>query len=280
MLSFIFTLLTVGVVLIASQDSTSCPDYDASKIKLVTLDCFAALMAWEGTNLNFIFILVKIDFILFVFKLVDSMKVSVASVLPDLSTSQVDSLVLAWEGAYGSMQNRVYAEEESGAFPFSWDISKALSDILIDMNLSVSRADFHRLIACWGQLTPWEGTQEALEVLVKGNITIGALSNGDRYTLTNVVSVFQTPVVFSHIFPSDFPVGAQKPQKAIYQQVLDVTDYDISEVLHVAGGATDGSGARDAGFFSALLHKDPVPDKTPPCFVLNDISELPAVLGL
>ena len=30
------------------QTSETCPTYDASKIKLVTFDCFAAMMAWEG----------------------------------------------------------------------------------------------------------------------------------------------------------------------------------------------------------------------------------------
>jgi hypothetical protein len=32
------------------QVSSVCSDYDFSKIKLVTFDCFAAMMAWEGNK--------------------------------------------------------------------------------------------------------------------------------------------------------------------------------------------------------------------------------------
>jgi hypothetical protein len=43
--------LVFGVFgLVSSQTSSSCPNYDASKIQLVTFDCFAALMSWEGMD--------------------------------------------------------------------------------------------------------------------------------------------------------------------------------------------------------------------------------------
>jgi hypothetical protein len=42
-------MLAMGVIgLTTAHTSSNCPTYDASKIKLVTFDCFAALMSWEG----------------------------------------------------------------------------------------------------------------------------------------------------------------------------------------------------------------------------------------
>lgn len=47
-------LLAINIVAVSAQESSSCPLYDPSKIKLVTFDCFAALMNWEG---NFYYLL-------------------------------------------------------------------------------------------------------------------------------------------------------------------------------------------------------------------------------
>ena len=47
----VFFLFFAGCALAqAKLYSEACPDFDASKIKMVTFDCFAALMAWEGAQ--------------------------------------------------------------------------------------------------------------------------------------------------------------------------------------------------------------------------------------
>lgn len=250
-------LLLCNLAGAATSESDACPLYDASKIRLVTFDCFAALMNWE-----------------------DSMRSNVAAILPSLSESQVNDLVSKWESSYGANQGRVFEESQSGADAFSWSISTDLNGILNDMGISVTRSEYDQLVKSWGNLTPWDGTQEALAQIASSNITIGALSNGDYWTLKQATSIFVEPVMFQYIFSSDFPVGSFKPDKAIYDQVTGTTEYELHEILHVAGGKTDGQGSRDAGLFSALLHDDPVADGLQPCFVLDDISQLPAVLGL
>ncbi len=54
--------------------------------------------------------------------------------------------------------------------------------------------------------------------------------------------------------------------------------FGIDHVMHVAGSGIDGFGARSYGLFNTLLydHADPGPQ---PCFVLSNITQLPAVLG-
>jgi len=254
--------------LVASQTSSTCPTYDASKIKLVTFDCFAALMSWE-----------------------ESMLRNVATILPQYNSSQISELVYTWEYAYGDAAGTIWNEGDTGAFPFSWLISNSLEDISRELNMYFTPSEFHDLVMAWGHLTPWKGTQESLEILAKANLDIGVLSNGDWRTLESDVSIFTSPVKFKYVFPSDFPVGAFKPQAAMYHQTLTL-GYEISEILHVAGGTGDASGARDAGLFSVYLTKtyqkrgdhlfdDSADGKSSqPCFVINDISELPAILGL
>lgn len=218
---------------------------------------------------------------------------NVAKILPNMAASDVNSLVLQWEYAYADKANSVFKEEETGAFPFSHLISTSLASIAKSMNVALTRSQFSDLVQSWGALTPWKGTQETLEILANANITLGTISNGDRYTLQSAMSVFKPPVSIKHIFVSDFPIGAFKPQPEMYYQALTV-GFKADEVIHVAGGSTDASGARDGGLFSAYLqaHVNPFEAKrklsgsnatqsnTAPCFVLNDISELPAILGL
>merc|ERR1712000_50665 len=178
-----------------------------------------------------------------------------------------------------------FEEGVTGAFPVSWMAATSLKDIGKSMDITFTRDEFHELMLCWGRLLPWNNTQETLETLVANNFTIAILSNGDTQTLSNAATVFKPPVEFSYIFSSDFPVGAFKPQSAIYYQVLDRTQFKVEEVLHVAGGASDGGGARDAGLFSAVLHSTSFAEpqtlqSTQPCFDLPDITYVPGILGL
>lgn len=258
----VFVVFAIAVAIVRGQTSTACPDYDASKIKLVTFDCFAALMNWEA-----------------------SMTANVAAALPSLSSSEVGTLVDKWRSAYGNSLGTRYEEYVTGSFPFSYFAATSLQTIVEDMNLTVSRSEFHELVLSWSRLQPWHNTQETLEQLHAANLTIGVLSNGDRYTLTNAVSIFST-VPFTYVFPSDFPAGVFKPQHDIYDQTRTV-GFDVEEILHVAGGPQDGGGARDAGLFSVVTYstsrrrmESVQNDYTEPCFSVNDISEVPALLGL
>lgn len=210
---------------------------------------------------------------------------NVAEILPSLSQSQTDSIVKQWENAYGAAAGTRFQEKNTGAFPFSWHVSTELQTILDNMGISVTREEYDQLVKSWGVLTPWTNTQQTLETLLAANLTVAVLSNGDHSTLANAVTVFPSSVKFSYIFSSDFPAGVFKPEHDIYDQVK-VVGYGIEEILHVAGGSGDGSGARDAGLFSAVTssksfkHVDSVVGGTEACFYLGDISEVPGILGL
>jgi HAD superfamily hydrolase (TIGR01493 family) len=215
-----------------------------------------------------------------------SMRENVAEILPALSSSQVDSLVHQWENAYGSAMGTTFNEKVTGAYPFSWHVSTELQPILDNLGITVTRGEYDQLVKSWGTLQPWTNTQETLKTILDANFTIGVLSNGDSNTLSNAVTIFDSSVKFSYIFSSDFPAGVFKPQHDIYDQAKNV-GYSIDEIFHVAGGASDGSGARDAGLFSAVTSSKSFfhastegVGGTEPCFNLGDISEVPAILGI
>lgn len=197
-----------------------------------------------------------------------------------MTSSQVSTLCSKWENAYGSYAGTVFDESVTGPSPFQWMLKTTLDSILKDMNLSVTDEEYAALIAAWGKLIPWTGTQGVLEQLYNANFTIGALSNGDKGTLGAAMTVFEPNVKFSYLFSSDFPVGSFKPDAAMYNQVLYGQGYTAEQILHVAGASSDGWGARKAGLYSALLRSPRYPLPPYPCFLLDDITDLPAVLGL
>ena len=64
----------------------------------------------------------------------------------------------------------------------------------------------------------------------------------------------------------------------MYDQVLKTIAPENH--LHVAGASQDGWGSRKAGMYSALVRSRKYPVPPYPCFLLEDITDLPAVLGL
>ncbi len=190
----------------------------------------------------------------------------------------MNSFVNDWESGYSSYAGVVFDETVTGPSPFQWVIRTSLDQILKDMQLTVTTEEYEALVAAWGQLTPWAGTEGVLAQLYNANFTVAALSNGDHNTLISATSVFKSTSPFSNWFSSDFPVGSFKPDEAMYNQVLKTIAPENH--LHVAGASTDGWGSRKAGMYSALLRSKKYPLPPYPCFLLDDITDLPAVLGL
>lgn len=214
-----------------------------------------------------------------------SMLKNVAEILPTLSSDQVHTLVIDWENSYGKNQGRIFNESITGVDNFSWSISVALEDILDSMNIRglVDRGTFDMLVKSWGNLIPWDQTQETLEIISNAGFKIGTLSNGDQITLKRATDVFLPNVKFDYVFGSEFPVGSFKPDSAMYHQ-LENYGFEREEILHIAGGETDAQGARDANIFSAfnqVLYPSTTPiDNDDICFLLANITEVPAILGI
>jgi phosphoglycolate phosphatase-like HAD superfamily hydrolase len=255
--------LLLSLVVLASVTTTGspapvppCASFNASRIRLVTFDVFAALM-----------------------DTVTSLEASVAALLPPANASLARPIVSDWVSDYGGKANSVFDPLVAVPNPFPYTICNGLEGVLAARGLLASVAPrgsplFDRLVEAWGELAPWPGTGDVLAALTARGIGVAPLSNGDRPTLERATSVFWRThgVNMSHIFSSDFPVGAFKPQARMYDQVLAL--YPAEEVLHFGGGAGDANGARAAGMLSGLVRGAPAAAPDPPCFELSDISQL------
>ena len=239
------------------NDILPCSTFDSKRIKLVTFDVFAALMDLDT-----------------------SLKKNIAEIVPSLNRSEVDSIAEEWEAAYASYAGTVFIESVTGPSPFLWVLETSLTEILNTMTIVVSKEQFTALVDSWGHLIPWADTASVLTQIYNAGFKLATLSNGDVGTLKTAMQVFAPNVTFSYYFSSDFPIGAFKPDEAMYNQVQPATSLSAVEFLHVAGASSDGWGARSAGLYSALLSSPPYPKPPLPCFLLKDITELPAVLGL
>ena len=244
-------------VSVSVSSTPSCSDFNPETVKLITFDVFAALMDLET-----------------------SLIASVKKISPSWDDRTVSNFVETWEGAYGDYAGTVFNESISGPEPFLWMLDSTLTQTLATQSLTATDAQREALIKAWSYLTPWVNTKESLAKLYNAGFSLGALSNGDRNTLTTAMKVFLPDVKFTYIFPSDFPVGSFKPDAAMYDQLQTSTNFTTSEILHVAGAPIDGWGSRSAGLFSALLSLVPYPKKPFPCFLLKDITGVPPIFGL
>ncbi len=113
---------------------------------------------------------------------------------------------------------------------------------------------------------------------------IGLLSNFDdarcgREVLgdTGIAELFEAVIISAE-------VGLRKPNPQIYRRILEMMRLDAREVLFVGDTPReDVQGPRAAGMRTAWISKGAasVPDGIPdPDYVIRDLSELPAALGL
>jgi phosphoglycolate phosphatase-like HAD superfamily hydrolase len=247
-----------------SINPLNCSTFNATNIRLITFDVFAALMDTPTSLLT-----------------------NVGAALPALSAAEVESFVNDWLDAYGLWFGKTFPANALPQ-PFPWVISDGLSAILAARNLSSSvpqgSPTWNALMTSWSRLTPWDGVADTLAKLQKHGFRVAALSNGDTDTLRNATSIFaqhQPPVYMDEgPFSSDWPLGAFKPLPQIYYQALPYVNGNNASYLHVAGSPIDAWGARSAGLFAALSNGEPPMAGLQPCFLLANLTMLPAVLGI
>jgi 2-haloacid dehalogenase len=189
-----------------------------ARYKLVTFDVYAALFDLEG-----------------------SMVPEVRAVLPP----EVDPVGLfrLWRSKqleFALISNSL----GRGHLKFKYLTERALEYALKRHNLELPADTRASLVAAWNRLRPWPEAGEVLAgVRARGCLT-ALLSNGDEAMLRELAATLPVPV--DHIFAAD-QAGFYKPHPAIYELPLKVLGLDRSEVLHVAGSASDVMGARSFG---------------------------------
>lgn len=124
----------------------------------------------------------------------------------------------------------------------------ALAGVRADLSDSV-RDDW---VAAWDALQPWPEAAEVLAAASARGRRLGVLSNGDEAMLRAVMGQFS--VRLDHVFASD-QAGWYKPHPSVYGLPLKALGLEASQVLHVAGSATDVLGAKSAGLACAWSNR-------------------------
>ncbi|MFQ5744968.1 MAG: haloacid dehalogenase type II [Acidobacteriota bacterium] len=135
-----------------------------------------------------------------------------------------------------------------------YDITRrALDHCLHHFHLDLPAEDRRRLTDAWSRLEPWPEARPVLSALAARDYPLALLSNGDEAMLRAMLA--HIDMAFEHVFAGD-QAGAYKPDPAIYRLPLERLGLSATEVLHVAGSATDTLGAKAAGLRCAWSNRD------------------------
>ena len=235
------------------SDVIPCSSLNVSTLTVVTFDLFGALMLTES-----------------------SLEHSISTLIPSLSSKQVNRFTDQWLDAYASYFGKSFPSSLTHQ-PFQWVIRTSLVRILESFQLSKMIPEgsptFEALVSSWGNLQPRPDATELLVKLSK-KYQLGLLSNGDSDTLRSALRVFPPSVNVPLIFSSDYPVNCFKPCSDMYAQALAAVNGDRRKVLHVAGSTFDTHGARTFGIYSGALDSSAKHTTPEPCFAFDDIKEL------
>ncbi len=190
-----------------------------ARYKLVTFDVYAALFDLEG-----------------------SMVPEVRAALP---AADVDPLAFFRLWRTKQLEFALISNSLGrGHLKFRYLTERALDYALKRFGLDLPAETRARLVAAWNRLRPWPEAGQVLAGVKDRGCLTALLSNGDEAMLRELAG--QLPVGVDYIFAAD-QAGFYKPHPAIYELPLKTLGLDRSEVLHVAGSASDVMGARSFG---------------------------------
>jgi len=126
-----------------------------------------------------------------------------------------------------------------------WTVTRRALDYAVGQaRVEMPESARAQLTHAWNRLPPWGEAQSVLEALTARGYPLAVLSNGDEAMLRALIK--HNALKFDYVFASDH-AGFYKPHPSIYHLPLTTLGLAAGEVLHVAGGATDVTGAKSAG---------------------------------
>lgn len=199
---------------------------DSHQFQLITFDVYTALFDIEG---------------------------SLVPVVNQLLNEHVDAveLVRIWRQKqleYALISNSL----QQGRIPFSHITRLSLNYALSRAQVSLDEALRQSLVEKWDQLQLWPEAGQVLNEVKKQGYAVGLLSNGDDVMLRTLASCL--PITCDHIFVSE-QAGYYKPHPAVYELPLTALELRPDQVLHVAGSATDVTGAKAASLCCAWSNR-------------------------
>lgn len=128
----------------------------------------------------------------------------------------------------------------------------ALDYALSRAGFAISDSAREALMEHWTSLAPYPEADEVLSAVKAKGYAIAVLSNGDEAMLREVIRCFRTP--FDRVFAADH-AGHYKPHPSVYALPQLALSLKATDILHVAGSATDTLGAKSAGLTCAWTNR-------------------------
>jgi 2-haloacid dehalogenase len=161
-------------------------------------------------------------------------------------------LARAWRAKqleYAQISNSL----QRGRIPFRVLTHRSMDYVFARAGMALSIQQAEALEAAWDRLPPWPEAQATLAELRSRGYPLGLLSNGDEEMLRQLAR--SIGIEFDAILASDH-AGHYKPHPAMYALPAQRLGLGASDVLHVAGSATDVLGARLAGLRCAWSNRN------------------------
>ena len=147
---------------------------------------------------------------------------------------------------------------------------------LRDLAPPLTQDEVRTLVVAWERLLPWPEAADVLTEVRRRRLILATLSNGDGDMLRTLLAAL--PVVFDHVISS--AGGKFKPHPSAYRRALEVLGVQPTELLHVAGAATDAMGATAFGIRTVWVNRmsDAVVD--PRLAPAHEVANLRGVLAI
>ncbi len=133
---------------------------------------------------------------------------------------------------------------DKGRVPFDTITRRALDYTLRRAHVVLSETALQDLVVAWEHLQLWPEAESVLTEIEARGYRIGLLSNGDETMLRALAAHW--PMQCDDVFASD-RAGYYKPHPSVYALPLQTLGLAADEMLHIAGSATDVTGAKSAG---------------------------------
>lgn len=145
--------------------------------------------------------------------------------------------------------------------------------------LSLSSAQHTELVDAWDRLRPWPEANGVLRRIKAKGCRIALLSNGDQAMLEALADNLEVAV--DGVLSSQ-TCGRYKPDPIVYRLPTDELGVEITQYLHVAGGAGDVVGAKAAGvtcYWSNRSDDSVLMPAYAPDFTGDSLEGVPAVVS-
>src|SRR5712671_5544873 len=133
---------------------------------------------------------------------------------------------------------------QQGRLSFSVITRRALDHTLSRRQIELTNVTREDLVQAWNALQLWPDAAPVLTALDARGHRIGLLSNGDEAMLRALAT--RLPIRCDEIFSSEH-AKYYKPHPSVYASPLRMLGLSPDQLLHVAGSATDVTGAKAAG---------------------------------